>query len=374
MAKILSTFLTPPALSLWPRPLLLVLVAGCLSDRHLPQEDESFQFQGQTMGTTYQIKFFLPPGHLSPSPTLSMALAAIKMVVEQKLQQVDQALSTYRNDSELSQINHNGSAGQTFTLGPLLRKTLQLNYRVFQQSEGFFDPSVGPLVNLWGHGPQRHQNPPSAADIARTLQLVGLDKFHFSEKFRQLRKPHPDAYLDFSASAKGLGVDEVAMALESLGIRHYLVEIGGEIRAHTTGKKPWQLAIERPQSQPHGKSGDRIQAVIPLATGALATSGNYRNYYTKNGRRYGHTIDPHSGQSSPTDLLSASVIHSTCAAADAWATALMAMGRHRAIATANRLGIPALLVVATPDGPREVAGRHWRKAIAAATSMTPTAK
>ena len=274
--------------------------------------------------------------------------------MEQRLGELNQALSTYLPDSEISRINR-GSEQTMFSLGPLLQKALRLSFQVFRESGGFFDPSVGPLVNLWGHGPQKHRRPPNQQTIARTLPLVGLDKYQLSRDFTQLRKPHRDAYLDFSASGKGLGVDEVALTLESMGIGKYMVEIGGEIRVRSNGKKIWNLAIERPLT--NGESA--IQTTLPMNTGSLATSGNYRNYYTEGGKHYGHTIDPHNGETSPDDLLSATVIHDNCTLADAWATALMAMGRHKAIATAEQRNLKAFFVVATKEGPKELSSSSW---------------
>ena len=347
----------PPAITIrLRRPLLLTIIIIVISA--CDNSSDTIHLRGQTMGTSYSIKFHA--GQQTPKAK------AVQALVERKLEELDQALSTYREDSELSQINRSVEH-QTFTLGPLLQKALRLSFQVFEQSGGLFDPSVGPLVNLWGHGPQRHQNPPGQQEINRTLPLVGLGKYHISKDFKQLRKPHRDSYLDFSASGKGLGVDEVALVLESLGIQQYMVEIGGEIkvRSHDNSNKNrsskvWQLAIERPQNQTGDATNASIQTVIPMANGHLATSGNYRNYYKKGNKRYGHTINPHNGKSVANNLLSASVIHDeSCALADAWATAFMAMGHPRAQTVANRLKIKAFFVIATSDGPRELSSAHW---------------
>lgn len=302
-------------------------------------------FRGQTMGTDYLVKYY--PGTQTP------ATPQVQAQTERRLQAVNQALSTYLASSELSAINQDRKQ-KVFSLSPLLQKALKLSWQVFKQSKGFFDPSVGPLVNLWGFGPRPHQRPPSKADIIRTLPLVGLQKYRISQDFQTLQKPHQQAYLDFSASAKGLGVDEVALVLKSLDIQEYMIEIGGEIRARSVSAKVWKLAIERP-----GRERSSIQTVISLQNGSLATSGNYRNYFTQNGQSYGHTINPHTGEATPSNLLSASVIHDNCALADAWATALMAMGKNQALTTANRLGLKALFIIASNTGPQTLAGQHW---------------
>ena len=241
---------------------LLTLLGSCSPSKNI------IQFQGRTMGTTYIIKYY-------PDPQ-TPPLEEVKKQVEQKLLEVNQALSTYLPHSELSHINRDTKL-KVFSLSPLFQKALKLSWQVFKESGGFFDPSVGPLVNLWGFGPNRHQNLPSQANIVQALSLVGLEKYHISENFKKLQRPHKKSYLDFSASAKGLGVDEVALVLKSLNIRDSMVEIGGEIRVHSLSDKIWNLAIEHPvKSTP--------QAIIALSNGSLATSGNYRNYFIQNGQ------------------------------------------------------------------------------------------
>ena len=303
-------------------------------------------FHGHTMGTTYTVK-------VQSQRDQGQLKLKLKERVEKKLKQVNAALSTYQKDSEVSLINQ-GSAEKVFSLGPFMKKILAVNVEVFEKSDGFFDPSVGPLVNLWGHGPQRHQNPPGPQAIASTLKLVGLKRFALSKNMATLQKHHDQAFLDFSASAKGLGVDEVANLLSSLGLSTYMVEIGGEIRVASSGKKVWQLAIERPlknksTSTRSTRNTRSIQKIVPLKTGALATSGNYRNYYTKDGVDVGHTINPLTGQTVSSDLLSVSVVDSTCARADAWATALLAMGLKKATQAAKRWKLKAFLITADKE-------------------------
>ena len=306
--------------------------------------------RGRTMGTTYLVKYH--PLSKTPSPQ------EVKRMLEERLEVIDRALSTYRDDSEISQINR-GRKNEVFSLGPLVQKALRLSSQVFKESEGFFDPSVGPLVNLWGHGPKRHNNPPTKKEIWKVLPLVGLHRYGIDSHFTQLSKPHSLAYLDFSASAKGLGVDELGEVLKGYGIEDYMVEIGGEILVSSSGKKDWRVGIERPMINKRGS----VQAILSLQNGALATSGNYRNYYIKDGKRYGHTLNPHTGEVSSDTLLSVSVIHKNCALADAWATALLAMGKKRALASAKRLGLQAFFIVSGNKGLEELFTSSWPQTI-----------
>ena len=337
--------LLPPLFSLF----LLSPLPSCLSKGTSP-----VVLRGETMGTTYLVKYYPLSSPLSITPKKE----EVKNRIKGTLEEINRALSTYLPDSEVSLINKRSSP-QEFSLGPLFQKALRLSFDVFEQSEGYFDPSIGPLVNLWGHGPRRHRSPPEQKDILRTLSQVGLKRYKISQDFKRLQKPHEEAYLDFSASAKGLGVDEIATLLESLGLERYMVEIGGEIRVGLPGPRPWRLGIERPQ---RGAVGRPVQTVVELQGASLATSGNYRNYYlSKNGQYIGHTLNPHTGQLSPSDLLSVSVIHDRCALADAWATGLVAMGKRKALKLANRLGLKALFIVQGPKGFLELKSRYWPK-------------
>lgn len=311
------------------------------------KESPPLVIRGKTMGTTYMVKYNSSPN--SPS------LLKLKERLEERLELVNQSLSTHRDDSEISIINRAGKQ-ETFILSPLMQKALALSFVVYKKSDGFFDPGVGPLVNLWGHGPKRHNNPPSRKQIVETLSFSGLRQYKIADDFTKLTKLHSSAYLDFSASAKGLGVDELGAVLEGFGIQSYMVEIGGDVlvKSFKEGKK-WRIGIERPINRGRGS----IQAILSLQNGALATSGNYRNYYIKDGKRYGHTLNPHTGDVSPDDLLSASVIHKNCILADAWATALLAMGKKRAILMARKLGLKAFFIVSGEKGLEEVATPSW---------------
>jgi thiamine biosynthesis lipoprotein len=206
---------------------------------------------------------------------------------------------------------------------PVLKKSQE----VYERSGGAFDPTVGPLVNAWGFGPAGAK-PKDSIDINQLLPLVGFDKVFFDEE--TVHKSRPGIYLDFSAIAKGYAVDVVADLLEAEGIVNMLVEIGGELVARGVNDKGevWKVGINRPDEK---EMSNELFSIIALNDKALATSGNYRNYYVVDSVRYSHTIDPRSGYPVQHGLLSATVVAPDCMTADAYATALMVMGTENAI-------------------------------------------
>jgi thiamine biosynthesis lipoprotein len=228
------------------------------------------------------------------------------------------------------------------------------------RTNGAYDVTVGPLVNLWGFGRSgRRDAPPSSDEIEALLPRIGYDKLEAQTQPPALRKAAADLEVDLSSIAKGWGVDQLADLLEREGIRNYLVEIGGELRA--AGSKspgqPWRIAVERPIA------GQRsVQRVVNLTDVAMATSGDYRNFFEQGGQRYSHTIDPRSGLTVQHRLASVTVFASTCAEADGWATALMALGDRLAPAVADRHGIEALFIVRDDHGLREIASGAMHKA------------
>ena len=208
------------------------------------------------------------------------------------------------------------------------------------------DVTVGPLVNLWGFGPQaKPEQVPTAEELEAVRDYVGYRKLRIEN--HQLTKAHPKVYVDLSTIAKGYGVDRVAYLLDDLEITQYLIEIGGEIR--TRGGKPdgqpWRLAVEKPVSTERS-----IQEIVSFNEGALATSGDYRNFYEENGRRYSHIINPLTAEPIQHNLVSVSVYTDDCMSADAYATALLVMGTEQAKAFVQKHQLAALLVYKTDDG------------------------
>lgn len=329
--------------------LLAVLAICCLGCS--PQPAAVAELSGSTMGTTYSIK-------VTPPPDADTA-TRLQQEIDRRLEQVNQLMSTYRDDSVLSGFN--AYRGTDWYAVPTALVDLVSQAKVIStKTDGAYDVTVGPLVNLWGFGRSgRRDAPPGSDEIEALLPRIGHDKLETQTQPPALRKAAVDLEVDLSSIAKGWGVDELAGLLEREGIRNYLVEIGGELRA--AGSKspgqPWRIAVERPIA------GQRsVQRIVNLGDVAMATSGDYRNFFEQGGQRYSHTIDPRSGQSVQHRLASVTVFASTCAEADGWATALMALGDRLAPAVADRHGIEALFIVRDDDGLRELASSAMGKA------------
>lgn len=266
---------------------------------------------GNTMGTSYRIVYLDELGRNFQKSVDSLLLV------------FNESLSTYIPDSEISRFNQGDSLVYE---SPFFHPVLQSSREIFNLTGGAFDPTVGPLVNLWGFGPEGPQAKDSAR-IAQLLPLVDFNNIIFDEK--QVKKTKAGVYLDFSANAKGYGVDVLAEFLLKKGIANLLVEIGGELVARGVNDKGelWKVGVSRPEEE--GRAED-LFSVIALNDKAMATSGNYRNYYEEGGMKISHTIDPTTGRPVRHGLLSATVIADDCMTADALATALMVMGTEKA--------------------------------------------
>ena len=212
--------------------------------------------------------------------------------------------------------------------------------KIFEETGGAFDPTVGPIVDAWGFGPEERVEPPKPEEIAVARTKVGMPKLRFEGV--TLEKSVEGLHLDLSAIAKGWAVDEAARALDGLGFENHLVEIGGEVRATGSSPKgrPWKVGIERPEAG----IGSRVAAAIPLDGASLATSGGYRNFVTIDGARVTHIIDPRTGEPVGHGLGSVSVLAASCVRADALATALFVMGAEEGLAWAESQGVAALFL------------------------------
>ncbi|WP_415891332.1 FAD:protein FMN transferase [Neptuniibacter sp. SY11_33] len=319
-----------PAAQLLAILFLLALLTAC---KEQPLEVKSHQ--GLTMGTTYTVKW-VP---VQDQPSINST------VFNQALLKVNQAMSTYIEDSELSLINklpEGSSVELSNGLAFLLSKSIDIS----NLSSGAFDVTVGPLVNLWGFGPDgRIIKAPSQIQIQQVQQEIG---YNYLELNGQMLTKDKASYIDLSAIAKGYGVDVLASLLEERGIDSYLVEIGGELRAK--GLKPdggeWKIAIESPTA-----GFDRsVQRIIAVKDVGIATSGDYRNYFEENGVRFSHTIDPSTGSPITHRLASVTVLMPSCAEADAYATAMMVMGEEKAQIFAHENGIEAFFIIKTESG------------------------
>jgi FAD:protein FMN transferase len=300
---------------------------------------------GPTMGTNFSVVL---PGEDFDRADLSKLQAAI----DAELEAVNAEMSTYREDSELSRFNRSG-AGQGFAASPHLLEVVALAKQVSAQSNGAFDVTVGPLVDAWGFGPKdpSQRRELDEAEILELRAVVGDDKLEVDRASGQLRKSVDGLRVDLSAIAKGHGCDRVAMVIEATGRTRYMVEVGGEIRARGGGPSGefWKIGIERPTGD---AAGSRVVHVLVRVTDvAVATSGDYRNYWERDGVRYSHTLDPRTGRPITHALASVTVIHEESAAlADAWATALNVLGPDEGPALAERLGLAAYFLIRTEQG------------------------
>ena len=311
-------------------------LTACNRPRQLPVLQA---IAGQTMGTTYSVK-------LGPSAS-PVDLLQVSAEIEKELQSVNAQMSTYLTTSELSRFNQQAS-DQWFTVSQETAAVVDLALQLTEQSDGAFDVTIGPLVDLWGFGATgRHARIPSETEIQQTMQSVGADKLQVRLSPPALRKTQPSLHVDLSAIAKGHGVDRVADVLERLQFTSYFIEIGGEVRAR--GRKPsgqaWRVGVEFPSSDERS-----VERVIALTDQALATSGNYRNYFEVDGRRYSHTINPKTGWPPEDSIVSASVLADNCALADGVATAMMSAGFDAGLALAERQGWAVMLERSTPEG------------------------
>lgn len=309
---------------------LLLFLAACT-----PTSDHSvIELQGSTMGTTYSVKLVnLPP---------SISSTELQQKIDELLERINALMSTYRTDSELSRFNSN-PATDWIPVSKELAKVVDEAVKTSERSDGAFDVTVGPLVNLWGFGPGKEtKDLPSDAELAIVKKRVGYHKLDVRLDSPSLRKSVSNLNVDLSAIAKGYGVDEVAQLLDSLGIVNYLVEIGGEI--HTSGHSnrgtPWRIAVETPN--PGGRT---VYRVVELRGGGMATSGDYRNFYVKEGKRYSHTIDPVTGRPVTHDLAAVTVLMPDTMRADAFATALMVLGPEAGFQLAEAQDVAAFFVI-----------------------------
>ena len=297
-----------------------------------------WSYSGQTMGTSYTAKLRVLCAHIRDG----LVCRTIEGKIAATLESVNARMSTYSPDSELSRFNA-APAGVPFSVSPETVEVFVLAREVSEPTGGAFDVTVGPLVNAWGFGPEeRHEKTPDEATLAALRERVGYTMVHVDAAADTLTKDRADIYCDLSAIAKGYAVDLVAQALDQAGGTDYMVEVGGEVRTKGLNMegKPWRIAIEKPS--PGGRA---IQLVVPLSGLAMATSGDYRNYYEVEGQRFSHTIDPRTGRPIEHNLASVTVLHDRCALADAYATALMVLGADEGLAMAERLGLKALLIV-----------------------------
>lgn len=295
---------------LWQIPLLTVLIIGTIL---IIREQQAMPYQenvGLVFGTEYHITY--------------QCNEDLQPEIEAELKKVDNSLSTFNKESVISKINRN----EDVVVNEMFEQVFNRALYVSKETDGAFDITVAPLVNLWGFGFKTGENP-SKQKIDSLMQFVGYQSVSLNNK--KVKKVHPNTMLDAAAIAKGYACDVVAQFLRNKGIQHFMVEIGGEVITCGNSPKriPWKIGVTKPVDDSLNIQQEQ-QAVLNVTDMAMATSGNYRNFYYKGGKKYAHTIDPKTGYPVQHSLLSATVLAKDCATADAFATAFMVMGIDKA--------------------------------------------
>jgi thiamine biosynthesis lipoprotein len=326
----------PPPLRKMILPALFVGGLFYVTFTRTPEVPAQAVLSGEALGTTWTLKLAGTPDEARQ--------AALTAVVSGALDEVDRSMSTYRDDSEIMMLNA-ADGIEPVPLSPMLGRVLGEALDVGVASSGAFDVTVGPLVNAFGFGPDKRRIVPEATVLEALAPRVGQDKLELTEG--GLTKAHPGVFIDLSAIAKGYAVDLVVERLEAEGEENLLMEVGGEIVARGLNPQgtPWRLGIERP-----AETERTVHQVVALKDAAMATSGDYRQYYEVDGQRVSHLIDPRTAEPITHTLASVTVIATRCATADAWATALSILGPDEGVARAEAMRIPAYFIVRTDDG------------------------
>jgi thiamine biosynthesis lipoprotein len=318
--------------------MLLAAISVILYQEYI-NKDEVISLNGVTMGIiNYNIKYVgksMYPCNANMYPC--------NHKIDSVLEVFNESLSTYIPNSEISTLNTTGSLKYPSIL---FEDVMTTSLVVWEQTEGTFDPTIGPIVNKWGFGPDKTIVSVDSAEINDLLDQVGFEKIN-----KRNKSYHMDTsmYLDFSAIAKGYAVDLVAQFLENNAVYNYMVEIGGEVRTrgNSLNHTPWRIGIENPLVE---QDEQKLFAVVNMNTLSMATSGNYRNYYEKEGRLIAHTIDPRTGFSTDHSLLSATVFTKKCTEADAYATACMVLGVQESIKLSKKANFDIFLIFTNAQG------------------------
>lgn len=307
---------------------LIALISGIL---FVKQDKAEYQtLRGYIFGTYYVVKV-----------RTSEPIKDFAAMVDAEFDKVNAHLSVFEKSSELNQLNL-AKAFQKQKVSAELYLLLQASQQVYKQSNGMFDPTVGPLIELWGFGVNKEHKMPDDKQIQKTLAFVGLDKIELLPN-QEVMKTQPNLRLNLSAIAKGYAVDMVAKSLLDKGYKDFLVDIGGEIYAagaRNEKEQGWNVGIAVPSEKEYENS-----FAVTISNMAVATSGNYRNFYYIDGKKYAHTINPKTGYPTSHNLLSVSVFVQNCMMADAYATALMSMGEKEGLIFAEKYAIPVIMFI-----------------------------
>ena len=308
---------------------LIIGVSACQQTNY-----EILVLNGLTMGTTYSVKINADNAFVEKNQ--------ISDDIDEILSEINQSMSTYIKESELSNINFS-TISDWQSISDDLFEVIDHAINVSLKTNGAFDITITPLVNLWGFGPDKLQNKiPTDEIIELTKKNTGYKKISIDKSLKKISKLDPNLHIDLSGIAKGFAVDKIARYLDKRGFKNYLVEIGGELIGKGLNKdnEIWQIGIENPDN-----NSDTIKRIIQLKDMAMATSGNYMNYFEKDGVRYSHTINPVTGKPIKHKLASVTVLDNSAMNADALATAFMVLGSEKALSLADNLEIAIYLII-----------------------------
>ncbi|MBF6637204.1 FAD:protein FMN transferase ApbE [Rouxiella silvae] len=314
-----------------------ILLSACGPDKDAAP---SVVISGKTMGTYYRVSVVGLDKSREPE---------LRQQIEAQLKEDDHELSTYKDDSVLSRFNqYTGTEPQPISSG--MADAIITSLRVGQKTGGAMDITVGPLVNLWGFGPNKEPiKMPTQQQIDAAKAEIGLQHLKVIQQYDgdYLQKDKPDMYVDLSTVGEGYATDHLARLVEANGISNYLVSVGGAVvsRGKNPEGKTWQVAIQKPTDKE-----DAVQAIVDLQGMGISTSGSYRNYYELDGKRLSHIIDPATGRPITHKLVSATVIASTALEADGWDTGLMVLGTKKALALAEKEHLAVYLITKEGDG------------------------
>lgn len=323
------------------RLITLLAISLLLFSCEKENEIESHTFQGEALGTTYMVSYFY-----NDDLNFERSLDSI-------MDEINSSMSTYITKSDISRINRGDS---TVKVDDNFVNVFNASNKIFKETNGFFDPTVGVLVNAYGFGPGEPLKKIDRVKLDSLRNLVGFDKVSIKED-KTIRKVDPSVYLDFNAIAKGYAIDVIAEYLESKNVSNYLIELGGELRAkgeNMDSGNSWIVGIDHPDKM---RKANSYQAKVKLSNAAMATSGNYRKYREDSitGQKYVHTINPITGKAERSNLLSASVLAENCMLADGYATAFMALGLERTKKVLEKLeNVEVYIMYSTEDGKTEV--------------------
>ena len=295
---------------IWQIPFLALLIIATvlivMQQRSMPYQHD----EGMVFGTVYNITYQYD--------------SDLKQDIEAELQKVDNSLSPFNKGSIISKVNRNENP----EVNDMFADVFTLAEEVSAQTGGAFDITVAPLVNMWGFGTKQFHRPDKES-VDSLMKFVGFNKI--SLKNKHVVKQNPNIQLDCSGIAKGYGCDVVARFLRSKGIKNFMVEIGGEVVTSGNSEKrvPWKIGVTKPTDDSL-QENQELQTVLNVTDKAMATSGNYRNFYVEGGKKFAHTIDPHTGYPVQHSLLSSTVLAHDCATADAYATSFMVLGIDKA--------------------------------------------